>query len=399
MRAKQTLVNSTEPTEQEIAVIIDKISTISAAMWMTVIGTLGILFLPLLVSGIIDELGFSAQQAGYVAAAEMAGVAIASGMGVFWVRRVNWRTISTLSIIVFIVANGVSLSINDYLPMLVARLFVGLASGALLAIGLACQSDSKKADRIFGYWVACQMTVSSAGYLMLPGIRATWGIDGFLWALIILGATTFVSVLFLPKQGLDRTSSAEQGQRSLVTGIAALIGALLFFAAQGGLWAFLERLGLAANLSTVEIGVAFAISSYLGIVGGLAKNWLADAAGPTSPFIFVVIGELLMLLILSVSSSHTMFTIAVCLLQFCWAMGMASFLGALNIIDKSGRLVLLLIAIAKIGYSVGPAIMGWLYRDDDFTYVLAASGIFIVVGILTATVLNHSRTEVAAAAS
>lgn len=52
-------------------------------MWMTVVGTLGILFLPLIVSGLIDDLAFTKQQAGYVAAAEMAGVAILSGSGVF----------------------------------------------------------------------------------------------------------------------------------------------------------------------------------------------------------------------------------------------------------------------------------------------------------------------------
>ena len=79
---------------------INSTKTISAAMWMTVIGTLGILFLPLMVSGIIDELGFDKKQAGYIAAAEMAGVAIASGLGIFWVRRVNWRIIGTYATVV-----------------------------------------------------------------------------------------------------------------------------------------------------------------------------------------------------------------------------------------------------------------------------------------------------------
>jgi predicted MFS family arabinose efflux permease len=275
--------------------------------------------------------------------------------------------------------------------MFITRFFVGLASGALLAIGLACQSDSKNADRIFGYWVACQMTVSSVGYLLLPVVRTNWGIDGFLLALILLGSTTFASILFLPNRGLDRTSPNEKRQISLLASMTALFGALLFFMAQGGLWAFLERMGIASNLSLTQIGFALAISSYFGIAGGLAKNWLADALGSLSPFAFVVIGELIMLLLFSATSSYVWFAVAVCLLQFCWAMGMASLLGALNTIDKSGGLVLLLMSTAKVGYSLGPAIMGWLIMTNDYTLVLFTSGLFVVVGILiTASLISRT---------
>jgi predicted MFS family arabinose efflux permease len=348
---------------------------------------LGILFLPLMVGGIIAELGFSELQAGYVAAAEMAGVAIASGLGVFWVRRVDWVKIGTLSTIVLIAANWVSMGIDGYWAMIVARFCVGLASGALLAIGMACQSDSKNADRIFGYWVACQMTVSSVGYLILPSVRANWGIDGFLFALIAVATTAFISIAFLPRRGLDRTASSGKQRTTLLTNIAALFGALLFFMAQGGLWAFLERLGLSSSLSTTEIGFALAISSYCGIAGGLAKNWLVDVAGTLSPFVLVIVGELFMLVLFAVEPGNVLFAVAVCLLQFFWAMGMASFLSAFNLVDRSGALVLLLMSVAKVGYSLGPAMMGWLIVDENYSNVLLASGVLVVIGLLTTSIL------------
>ncbi len=391
MASESAARSSSQSNDPELIKKINQISTVAAAMWLTVIGTLGILFLPLMVGGIISELGFSEKQAGYIAAAEMAGVAIASGLGIFWVRRVNWVTVSILSTIAFIAANFASTGITEYWPMFTSRFFVGLASGALLAVGLACQSDSKNADRIFGYWVACQMTVSSAGYLLLPSIRETWGLDGFLIALIILGATSFLAIVFLPTRGLDRTSAQGKQKKTLLTSSLALTGALLFFMAQGGLWAFLEQVGLAADLTTQQIGFALAISSYLGIVGGLAKNWLADAIGMLSPFIFVIVGEVIMLIVFATSSSNIMFAVAVCMLQFFWAMGMASLLGGLNIIDKSGGLVLLLMSVAKAGYSLGPALMGWLIIADDYSNVIFASGILVVVGMSTAVVLIKNR--------
>lgn len=360
---------------------IDKTMTVAAAMWLTIVGTLGILFLPLLVSGLIDELSFDKKRAGFIAATEMAGVAIASGLGVIWVRRFNWRTTAVASTVIFIAGNLVSVDINSYWPMLVSRFVVGIASGALLAIGLACQSDSKNAVRIFGYWVACQMTVSSAGYLLLPIVRENWGLDGFLFALVLLGLTAFLAVAQIPAHGLKRAVTSEMRQGLLRSGPLALFGALLFFMAQGGLWAFLERLGLGINLTTTQIGFALALSSWLGIAGGLAKNWLADALGSLSPFTFVIVGQLVMLVLFETGTDILLFGTAVCMLQFFWAMGMAALLGGFNVIDKTGGLVLLLMSIAKVGYSLGPALMGWLIIGEDYSRALVAGGVLVIVGM------------------
>ena len=68
-------------------------------------------------------------------------------------------------------------------------------------------------------------------------------------------------------------------------------------------------------------------------------------------------------------------------------MGMASFLSAFHLVDQSGALVLLLMSVAKVGYSLGPAMMGWLIVDDDYSNVLLASGVLVVIGLLTTTIL------------
>ncbi|MEJ2171801.1 MAG: MFS transporter [Woeseiaceae bacterium] len=391
MKTDHKMNDSLPADDPELVEAINKISTVSAAMWITVIGTLGVLFLPLMVSGIIDELGFTKKQAGYIAAIEMAGVALASGPGIFWVRRVNWVHVASIATVLFVTANWMSTGIDGFWLMIFSRFIVGIASGILLAIGLACQSDSENADRIFGYWVACQMTVSSIGYLLFPSVRATWGTDGFFLTLVLLGLTTFPAIMLLPNRGLSRAIAPGKKQQAIVTSSLALLGALFFFMAQGGLWAFLERLGLAASLSTTEIGFALAISSYLGIVGGLAKNWATDSIGPLSPFVLIVVGELLMLVIFAANPGNVLFAIAVCLLQFCWAMGMAALLSGFNVIDKTGGLVLLLISTAKVGYSLGPALMGWLIFGDDYTFVLLACGALVVAGMVTTAVLMKKR--------
>ena len=363
---------------------INTLSAVSIGMWLSVLGTFGILFLPLFVGGIISDLGFSDQQGGYIAAAEMAGVAIASGSGVLWVRKVNWRVASAVSLVLLIATNYLSVHIDSFAPMFVVRLMEGLASGVLLAIGMACLSDHKEADRIFGYWVAGQMTMSVIGYLVLPTVRESWGLDGLFIALALLGLISLLfSYLYLPARGVNRVEAVSKGKNRLMFNAFALVGALLFFMAQGGIWAFLEKIGASANLNVTQIGYALALSSFFGIAGGFARNWIAQALGQFSPFIAVLIGEFLMLVIFLGDFNYPFFMAAVCMLQFFWAMGMASFLGSFNIIDKTGGLVLLLLATAKVGYSLGPAIMGTLVQSgNDYDYAFYSGGAFALFGIV-----------------
>jgi MFS family permease len=386
-------------TDEEITEQVNRYTTILSAMWLTVVGTLGILFLPLIVSGLIDDLAFTKQQAGYVAAAEMAGVAILSGSGVFWVRRLDWVDAAVLATLIFTAASLCSAFGGSFAGLFFFRFLVGAASGALLAIGLACQSDGKNAGRIFGYWVACQMTVSSVGYLSLPLVRSSWGTSGMLVALALVGVTAVVSIFFLPRRGVTRISVNAGPALMNTKNMFALIGALLFFMVQGGIWAFVERLGISSRLSTTEISVALAVSSYCGIVGGLARNWIANFIGSAGPFYFVVAGEIVMLFMFGLQHGYALYALAVCMLQFFWAMGMASLLAGLNIIDDSGRLILLMMATAKVGYSLGPAVMGWLIFDDNYFVMLAASGACVATGMIICVVLVNQKASTSATAS
>ena len=380
-------------SDEEIVAQVNQFATIASAMWMTVVGSLGILFMPLIVSGIIDRLSFSEQQAGYIAAAEMAGVAIMSGSGVIWMRRIDWVVVSFLAIVVLVVSNLFSALMTSFEGMFLFRFLVGASSGVLLAIGLACQNDSKDASRIFGYWVACQMTVSTVGYLSLPIIRSVWGISGLFMAFALISITAIVSIYFMPRRGLTKASAGTSKILTDKRNILALFGALLFFMAQGGIWAFLEELGNSSQLTTTEISFALAVSSYFGIVGGLARNWVENLVGILGPFYCVVVGELLMLVLFAQDASNVTYVLAACMLQFFWAMGMASLLAGLNIIDDSGRLILLMMASAKTGYSLGPALMGWLISDDDYTIMLVTWGVFVAFGISTCGFLVNQKTR------
>jgi predicted MFS family arabinose efflux permease len=56
-----------------------------------VIGVLTFIIQPGIVQGIVATFGFTEQQAGWVAAAEMGGLAVAAGILALWTDRINWH--------------------------------------------------------------------------------------------------------------------------------------------------------------------------------------------------------------------------------------------------------------------------------------------------------------------
>jgi len=375
------------------AIVTDVWSTPAAtasAIWVAVVGVISYMFMPLLVGGMAEALNFSSEELGLVAGAEAGGMALANAIAAFQLRRSDWRRLILLSCVIMVLANVASISIRSLLPMILARSVDGLAGGMLIAVGVACLSDNKKADTVFGYFVATEMIVSSIGFLVLPAVRTVGGIDGLFLALAVLSASGLVALFAHPSRGRDRGAEDEtqdEASHQVALTFVVLLGALLFFMSQGGMWTFIERIGAAGGLSGVEIGEALALSSLCGIAGALGAKMISTWVGPLLAFALVLAGDLLCVGMLYFSVQFPVFVAASCLFIFLWSLGLPLMLVQCNTLDSSGRLVILLYAVGKLGYMVGPALMGLLVRGTDFSWVLAATVVMSAAGMVVSMVL------------
>ena len=368
----------------QIADEIDSRLGTFAALWIGVVGVIAYMFLPLVVGGLADEYGFSNEQLGFIGAAEAGGMGLANALAVFWMRRANWRAVIVLSALGMIAANLVSIAISDFEAMFLARLLDGLAGGTLIAISVACQSDNKNADRVFGYFIALEMLTSALGFLILPGVVEGFGVNGVFVALTALSVSGLACALFHPRRGLDRKQSIsgrKEGGASLSISIIALVGALLFFMSQGGLWTFIERIAVASKLDSQWIGYALSFSSLCGIVGALGAKRVVDLVGQLNAFLFVLVGEMVAIFLLFGEVGPTQYFVAVSLFIFFWSMGLPLLLTQFNDIDGAGHLVVLLYAMGKLGYTLGPAAMGLMVIGGDFTDVLIFGAVICAAGL------------------
>lgn len=362
----------------------------ASAIWIAVVGVIAYMFMPLIVGGLSEELNFSSKDLGLVAGAEAGGMALANAIAAFQLRRRDWRRLILLSCIVLVLANVVSIFIRSPFPMILTRSADGLAGGMLIAIGVACLSDNKMADTVFGYFVATEMIVSSIGFLVLPAVRSAGGVDGLFMMLAGLSASGLIALFAHPSRGRVRGAMHAvefDAAGSVILTLVVLFGALLFFMSQGGMWTFIERIGAGGGLSGAEIGEALALSSLCGIAGALGAKALSGWAGPVLAFAFVLIGDLLCVGMLYSSVRFPVFIAASCLFIFLWSLGLPLMLVQCNSLDSSGRLVILLYAVGKLGYMVGPVVMGLLVRGADFSWVLAATVVMSSLGMIVSIVL------------
>jgi len=359
------------------------------SIWITVVGVTALLILPIIVGGLSDNTNFSDSQIGYLASADMAGMGLVSTLSIFWVRKVNWRVAVSLGLIVLIAANILSASVTDFYSMLALRFVAGLGGGLALSIGLACQSDCTLADKAFSYFVALEFFLTSIGFLLLPDLLKEFGLAGLMYVLAGMGLSALLFCGLMPSRGIDKgvVAGGTVGKVPL-QGIWVLLGCLFFFTSQGGLWAFIERIGVNSGMDSGEVGNILAISSYSGLVGALGAVWLREKLGLVFTFLLLGAGELLCMLMLLGDIEAGLYLTSLILFQFFWALAIPLMMSTLNQMDRSGRLVLLVLAVAKIGYAIGPALMGQIVNESGFTSVVLSSaaicvfGVIIIAGIL-----------------
>ena len=77
---------------------------------------------PMYLGALADHLGFSAEQLGLIAGAEIAGGALAGIAATFWIRRWNWQHVALTGLLVLVAGNVVSAFVTNFDSLLVVRI-------------------------------------------------------------------------------------------------------------------------------------------------------------------------------------------------------------------------------------------------------------------------------------
>jgi len=350
------------------------------------IGPAAILLMPMMVGVYVDSMGFSSRESGFLASAEASGMGIASILGIFWVRRLNWRRVAIFGLAITILANILATGIDNFIPLLCCRVFASLGAGTAFAVSVVSLGEQRKPERAYGIGLSVQTAMMILMLALSPSIIERWGIDGLYYMLASLGIIVALPVHWLPRESGKNQPIRPQGITDTASNIGpimvVLLATLIHFVGAVGFWAYVERIGDAAGHSTSFIATVLAIALGAGMLGAAIAAWLSDRFGFAWPFMVSTV-------VLVISIGLPVGNVGGLLLAFCvisfdfmWVFANTYQAALVARLDTDGSLVVLVPAAQGIGAMAGPALAAILIRGDDYLPVNILAGTCFLISLV-----------------
>ncbi|RMF99020.1 MAG: MFS transporter [Gammaproteobacteria bacterium] len=344
--------------------------SISAAILMGVIGPEVFIVQPGFVQGMVQYLGFSDSDAGFIASAEMFGIAATTIAMTFFAHRVNWRLIFALSLLLMFLANAACTLVTDLQFFGIARVLAGLGAGGLVSLSFAAIGLTANPDRNFGLLIMWVLIYGALGLLLMPTAYRLAGMQGVLWFFALFPLFGLPFVRHLPVNGEEHFQvEADAIDIPVPFKAMALFAMLAYFLAQGVVWAYLFRIGTAAGLSEQQVANGLTLSQFAGIGGALLAALLAHRYGRAAPLSIGIAAGAAMLFLLIGDFSLLQFSAAVIVYNFCWNLVHPFLLAAMASFDRRGRVVVYAVAMQMLGLAFGPGLAALVIDEGSYVNV------------------------------
>ena len=355
---------------------------IAATIVVIVSGGGVFLILPVFVGALVDTGGMSMAQAGAVASADLAGIFAAAIAALAWIRRADWRRVALFSLACMVAGNVACPWMDGYVPLLVLRGLLGFAAGNLMAIGMAHLARVAMPDRAFALAIAAQVAFSTIALWLMPVAVQSWGLASLFGLLAGLSAIGLLAATQLVR-GTETPASGTFGKAAgSVHVFVALFANTIFFIAQSGVWAFLERMATQAGLAPETVGTMLAISVSLAIAGPLAASLIADRYGRAVPLAVVAVGQLAALWILQGPMTAALFLIAATGFQIFWNFAIPYIVAIVAALDRARRYIVLVTPFQAAGIALGPVLAGTLAGEGELSPVALLGSAAVLASVV-----------------
>lgn len=375
----------------------------AARVFLAFLATAGLFYvniMPAIVDGLIEGLGFTAREAGFVASANVYGAAAGALMVVFFIRRIVWRPAAYVLIAVLILMDGLSTLIAVPQALIAFRFVHGVVGGALVGVGFSVIARTRNPDRTFGVLLVVQFGLGGLGNLLLPRLVPFFGTDVLFQSLIAFSVVTAAMIPFLPTYRVEiDTGDARACAPIAVFPLAlVLLSIFLFQAANMGLFAFIIGLGRNAGLDLPFITSTLAASGWIGIVGPVIVIAVYTKYGRMRPLVIAMVLTVIGNWALHFSSNAQLFLAANCGIGITWAFIMPYLLGLTSEFDRSGQMAALGGFASKMGLATGPFVAGLLLGDDNYARLINIAVVALIVSLVASVIpaLKQDRAVVPA---
>ena len=366
-----------------------------AAILVGVIGPEVFIVQPGFVQGLVQNLGFDDQSAGYAASIEVWGITATTLVMTFFSHRFNWRKVIAGSLLVVALANAACIVVHSKEAFVALRFVAGAGAGSLISLSFTTVGLTDHPDRNFGYLIMWVLLYGAVVLYLMPTAYAWAGMTG---ALIFFAAFPLVAlplVKSFPTSGEAATTiEADAVNLSASLKSLALLAMFAYFVAQGVAWAYLFLIGTAGGLTEQQVATGLTLSQVAGVAGALLPALIGHRFGRWRPLTLGIIGGALCLLFLIGHQQSVAFAFWVCVYNFFWNMTHPYLLGSMASFDRRGRVVVLAVAAQMLGLAVGPAVGATVIAPGQYAsinYIAIAMFALSWVCILPPVLIQQQR--------
>lgn len=358
-----------------------------ATVILYALAPVGMSLVPFVVGAASDRLRLSPEQSGVLASADLAGLFVASLSAVYWIRRFSWRKTCMLSLFILIVGNLLSIWAPTYLMLCGVRFITELGSGILLATIIACIGDFDKPDRYYAFGTAATVSLSILFSLGLPPLIELQGASVIYIGHALLALLAFGIIPCLPEQGQPRYAPVSGQTTQLIPAFLAMFALFCIALAEGGLWAYLERIGKHGGFDLILIGKALALANLMGAIGALGTSLLSTRFGRVGPVSFGLIAFICGAFLMA-QQGTSFYVLGMALTQFCWGFTLPYIMLISVESDTSGRYFILLSAFKMGGFALGPAVVSLFLQPGSYQAVIWVCSAFLLASLVLVTPLS-----------
>ena len=370
----------------------DQPAAIFAAVILGFAGTGVAMGMPLLVGSMADSLGFSEKELGWLASSDMTGLLIGSVLTSLFVVTTNRRVLAAIGLSLVILANYLSTQNTELIPLMMSRLCAGIGAGICYSTCTASLAGSHNAARTFSILLFVLVLMNAFIFYSFPIITERWGVNGLFMFYLFEAVPILLILPLLPRycaQETDEITAVTEVDISIakskipeILPRLCLVAVFSFYLLVGGYWAFIERAGVAADLSSTFISGTLTWGQIFSLTGTLLALWLARRFGQSKPLLFALAVMIVTMLILAIRVDAITFVFSIFSFSFFWIFIDVFQLGTLSNIDHSGRYAAMVPACQGAAQAIAPTMAGIL-----LSYQLGYSSVMIMCALSTAVAL------------
>jgi MFS family permease len=353
--------------------IFDGWRSISIALFMALVGYSVMVSVPVLSTAWVGMQGFTEEEVGRVAGADLGGLSLGAILASLFVARVNRRILVLAGLMLSIIANALCIVFVEYEQVLWLRLAAGIGSGIFTAVAVVSLGGTTKPVHAFNMLLFAFAFSTALELHTLPRLS----MNGIYLFFIGLNAVCLMFLHWVPTRPLNAEELAQMEEAEeeeedwhvpRILPVICLIAVGFTYINIGGYYTYIELAAFADGVSKDWTGPVLTWSSVFAVVGCLFAM-LCVRFGLFKP-LFV--------------SLLAMFAVVASLFGFMtlWTFVDVYQSAMMAHMDRKGSLVALLPSIQGFGQFIGPNVSASILGFGlGYSTLFMVSGSFALVAL------------------